>query len=495
MFINTNLSAIQSSRFLAQSNSLLTKALARLSSGNRIVSPEDDAGGLAQSSKLNSQVRRIDALVQNTQNLVSFLQTQDGFLEGVNRSLDRMSEISVLSKDATKSVSDLDAYAEEFSQLQEHIADVYNKKFNGVNLFSDNQFRILTDADGTANNLDAINLASAVGDGNGEYTITLTFTGGMTDDQKNLFYAAANRWQSIITEDVLDSAGVDDLSITVNATAIDGVGGTLGSGGPDTVRGSSPEVTITGTMNFDTADISTLEGDGRLYGVILHEMGHVLGIGTLWGAQSLVTTTADGPQYTGANAVAQYNEIFGTNFSSLPAEDSGGGGTALAHPEEGDNPRTNGGIPAPGLDNELMTGFAEPAGVPTPLSTISIGFLDDLGYTVDYSEADPYSGPGTGQGPGIGPSMGNIGNIKRSIENVARLRAKVGALLGDAQNQTDMLQIEKENLSAAMSRITDTDVASETLQFTKSQILVNFGTAMLSQANVLPQSALRLLGA
>lgn len=496
MFINTNLSALQSSRFLAQSNSLLTKALSRLASGDKITSPEDDAGGLAQSVKLGSQIRRIDALAQNTENLVSFLQTQDGFLKGVNRALDRMSELSVLSKDATKSASDLDVYVQEYTELQEFIVDIYNKKFNDVNLFSDKQFRILTDSGGTAKNLDAINLASAVGKGNGKFTIELNFTGGLTDDQKNLFYAAANRWQSIIKEDVPDSGGVDDVSITVNASSIDGVGGTLGTGGPTTVRSSSPEVTITGSMNFDTDDLPTFEADGRLYGVILHEMGHVLGIGTLWSAQGLTSTSgADGPVYNGTQAVAKYNEIFGTNFTSIPIEDSGGGGTALLHPEEGDNARTIGGVTAPPLDNEVMTGFAEGVGVDTPLSTISIGFLDDLGYSVEYKEADPFSGAGTGTGPGIGPAMTNLENVTGSIQNVANLRAKVGAHLTDAMNQADMLRIEKENLSAAVSRITDTDMATESIQFSKAQILVSSGTAMLSQANVLPRSVLQLLGA
>ncbi len=494
MFLNTNLSAVQSARFLASSNSLLSKALARLSSGNRIVSPEDDAGGLAQSSKMNSQVHRIDALVQNTQNLVSYLQTQEGFLGGVSKALDRMSEIAVLSKDVTKSTSDIDAYTEEYSQLQGYITDVYNKKFNGVNLFSDRQTRLLTDADGNSKDFEAVNLASAVGKGNGEFTIQLNFTGDLTDDQKNLFYAAANRWQSIITEDLVDVGAVDDLSITVNASAIDGVNGTLGSGGPSTWR-SGPETTITGSMNFDTADLPTLEKDGRLYGVILHEMGHVLGIGTLWTTQGLISTSGpDGPVYNGTAAVEQYNEIFNTNFSSVPIEDGGGGGTALAHPEEGDNARTIGGDPAPGLDNEVMTGYAEAADVPMPLSKISIGFLEDLGYAVDYSEADAYSGPGTGSGPGMGPAMGNLDNIKRSVENVAGLRAKVGAMLSDARNQQDSLLIEKENLSAAMSRIRDVDVATETMAFTKAQILVNSGTAMLAQANVIPQNALRLIG-
>ena len=494
MFINTNLSALQSSRFLADSNSLLTKALSRLSSGSRITSPEDDAGGLAQSVKLNSQTRRLDALVQNTGNLISFLQTQEGFLQKVSKALDRMSELSVLAKDATKSSADVSLYTQEFNGLGDFINNVMNKKFNGVNLFSDNTLTVLTDSGGSSKTFSDTNLAAAIGKGNEEYTIDLTFTGGLSDDQKNLFYSAANRWQSIITADVPDSGGVDDLSITVNAAAIDGVGGVLGNAAPTTVRGGSPAVTITGAMNFDTADLDSLESDGRLYGVILHEMGHVLGIGSLWSTQGL-TTTGDGPEYTGAEAVARYNEIFGTSFSTLPTEDGGGAGTAEVHPEEGDAARTIGGIPALGLDNEIMTGFAESAGVASPLSTISIGFLKDLGYTADYLEADPYSGPGTGTGPRQGVGINNVEYVKNSIRDVAALRASVGANISDAMNLNDMLQIEKENLSSAVSRITDTDVAKETIQFSKAQILVNSGTAMLAQANVLPRTVLQLLGA
>src|ERR1043165_4306856 len=106
MVINTNASAQSSARLLAESSSKLSKSLARLSSGSKIVSPEDDAAGSAVSLRFDAQINRIGATSNNVSNAVSFSQTQDGFLGKVGKALDRMSELSVLSQDVTKSDAD-----------------------------------------------------------------------------------------------------------------------------------------------------------------------------------------------------------------------------------------------------------------------------------------------------------------------------------------------------------------------------------------------------
>jgi flagellin len=127
MVINTNTSAQVSSMLLANSSSNLSKSLARLSSGSKIVSPEDDAAGLAVSLKLDAQVNRIGAAVNNVSNAVSFSQTQDGYLQKVQKSLDRMSELSVLSQDTTKTDTDRALYNKEFTQLGSYITDIAGK--------------------------------------------------------------------------------------------------------------------------------------------------------------------------------------------------------------------------------------------------------------------------------------------------------------------------------------------------------------------------------
>ena len=102
------------------------------------------------------------------------------------------------------------------------------------------------------------------------------------------------------------------------------------------------------------------------------------------------------PTYTGpsnSSAVSKYNTLAGTLLTSLPIENDGGSGTALAHPEESDGTRSlslsGGSISVPGLENELMTGWIE--NVHMPLSVITIGFLEDLGWSVNYSKADVFT--------------------------------------------------------------------------------------------------------
>jgi flagellin len=137
MVINTNISAQSSAQLLSQSSSMLSKSLARLSSGSKITSPADDSAGLAVSMKLNAQMKRVDAATNNVGNAVSFNQTQDGYLQKVNDALNRMSELAVLSQDVTKSTGDLALYNQEFKTLGSYITDVATKDFNGVSLFND----------------------------------------------------------------------------------------------------------------------------------------------------------------------------------------------------------------------------------------------------------------------------------------------------------------------------------------------------------------------
>src|SRR5688572_25838252 len=132
MVINTNLAATSSARLLSGSTTMLQKSLARLSSGSKIVSPEDDAAGLAQAIKLDAQISRNKAAQVNVGNATSYAQTQDGFLSKVQKALDRMGELTVLAQDETKTSQDLSNYTLEFVQLQNFISDIGTKKFNDV---------------------------------------------------------------------------------------------------------------------------------------------------------------------------------------------------------------------------------------------------------------------------------------------------------------------------------------------------------------------------
>jgi flagellin len=152
MVINTNISAQSSARLLADSSDKLSKSLARLSSGSKIVSPEDDAAGMAVSMRFDAQVNRVIAANSNVGNAISYSQTQDGFLQKTAKALDRMSELSVLAQDVTKTGSDLSLYDQEFNTLAGYIKDIGTKEVNGVSLFSGQALSVTTDADPTAAN-------------------------------------------------------------------------------------------------------------------------------------------------------------------------------------------------------------------------------------------------------------------------------------------------------------------------------------------------------
>jgi len=144
---------------MKRANSLLTKSLQRLSSGNRIVSPSDDAGGLAVGMKLQSALRRSEAARLNTQNGVSFLQMQDGALKVAGEILDRMAELKSFFNDVSKSQSDREVYNHEFKELQKELMMLKNQKFNGVSLFAttqsdNNPLRIITSEDGLGEHIE-----------------------------------------------------------------------------------------------------------------------------------------------------------------------------------------------------------------------------------------------------------------------------------------------------------------------------------------------------
>jgi hypothetical protein len=211
------------------------------------------------------------------------------------------------------------------------------------------------------------------------FDITINYTGDSA--YQSYFTAAARRWEQVITGDLpnVNSSTygfIDDLLITANVRAIDGPGRILGQAGPDAFRSGSLLPTH-GVMTFDSADLASMASNGTLPYVILHEMGHVLGIGTLWDALGLKS----GFNYTGANGIAAFRQLSGNGGAgSVPLETTGGSGTAGVHWSESV------------FANELMTGFI--GGVPDPLSILTIGALRDLGYTVNYAAADGYTMPG-----------------------------------------------------------------------------------------------------
>lgn len=230
------------------------------------------------------------------------------------------------------------------------------------------------------------------------YNIDLRILTAMTPAQAAAFTSAAARWASIIIGDlpsdhVVSAPGdcfdnspamdevVDDIVIFASLEPIDGPGGILGGASPCWIRDDGA-LTLVGGMSFDSADMGFLETEGIMNAVILHEMGHVLGIGSLWDYVTpslIVGAGTANPYFNGANGIFRFDMDGGTTYpgAPVPVENQGGPGTADGHWRESV------------MGRELMTGYISLTS--NPLSTITVGSLADLGYAVSYTNADPYT--------------------------------------------------------------------------------------------------------
>jgi flagellin len=152
MIINTNIGSSTAARILSNNTSELQKSLRRLSTGSKIASISDDAAGVAVAGKMSAELKRIEASKGNVSNLISFAQTQDGYLEQIGGALNRMSELAMLATDATKSSADRTVYQDEFSALSSFIVGFQSKEFNGISLFNgiDSAAYVGIQGDGTA---------------------------------------------------------------------------------------------------------------------------------------------------------------------------------------------------------------------------------------------------------------------------------------------------------------------------------------------------------
>lgn len=230
------------------------------------------------------------------------------------------------------------------------------------------------------------------------FNLTLRFISTITPEQYTVFEEARARWEGVITGELSNltvsnqllctgapnaTEQIDDVVIFVNLVPIDGPNGVLGSAGPCAIR-TSNGLPIAGVMNFDIADLAAMSANGSLRDVILHEMGHVVGIGSLWNITSPARTllTDEGgaePFFNGVGAVAAFDAAGGAAYAQpkVPVENTGGAGTRDSHWRESV------------LGDELMTGTI--TGLVRPLSAITVASLADMGYTVNAAAADTYT--------------------------------------------------------------------------------------------------------
>jgi hypothetical protein len=219
------------------------------------------------------------------------------------------------------------------------------------------------------------------------FDIRLHFDDAVSTALRDVFEAAARRWERIIVGDLPDvqddGERIDDILIDAAGTDIDGAGGVLAQSSPSAMRDpvaggrNRAGLPYRGFVEIDADDVSALRRNGTLLDVVTHEMAHALGFGTLWEENGLIKSAgSNDPRFTGAVAVGQYDALFNTSASSVPIEGDGAPGTRDSHWREST------------FGDELMTGFVSPGA--DPISRVTVGSLADLGYVVDLTAADAY---------------------------------------------------------------------------------------------------------
>lgn len=235
--------------------------------------------------------------------------------------------------------------------------------------------------------------------------IELRFLSEVSEEDSAAFRDAADRWETLVPPELRDVRAdsldttqciedgptldetIDDLLIFVRVDSIDGSGGVLAEAGPCFIRISPPETIVIGALTADSADIEDQRDAGRLQELLVHEIAHVMGFGTLWSDRGLVADVdTDAPYYTGRQAREAFVEVGGDTFEGqpVPVEATGEEGTALSHWRED------------AFQNELMTGFINAGD--NPLSIVSVGAMGDLLLATNPDAADAYVFPGGATG-------------------------------------------------------------------------------------------------
>ncbi|MDP6903037.1 MAG: flagellin [Verrucomicrobiota bacterium] len=472
MVINTNIEAQRTANNLQASQNRLQKTLSRLSSGSKIVNAADDAAGLAVSSRLESNIRRIGSVLNNLGNAMSLTQTQDGYLKNIDHAMQRMTELAMLAQDNTKQDQDRALYNKEFQQLMDYVLSTRTNDFNGVNLFDGSKVDVVIDPDGNTFPVGGVNLFSSVYDsalkkqswqltGN---TWQTSKSGYVTDvDSQKILYKSGSEaykltsdlwWQGSAWHTSQPTTGTppapDPSAVKVSAGSFIATGSMNGNSGLTNL--TAPPVANSTKFDPNTMTTADLAASGNGF---FEEMPAPPG-----------TATAD---------KIQYSRI--TKGSFLASDPAGNGDLEYQHR----------GAVAKGHYITVDPGSQD---------TDAIAFSSGSTVTTDQDLSDP---PFNADNLG-GVEIATIEGAKASLDVIFKAldqlhldRASLGAIQQRVEFTSGQLITSNQNLTQAKSRITDVDVAAETTEFAKHQILVQSGTQMLRQANSLPQTALELL--
>lgn len=470
LVINTNVSALNAQRTVGKTQDQLSLAIQRLSTGFRINSAADDAAGLAITDRMTAQIRGLNQAVRNANDGVSTLQTADASLQDVTNLLQRARELAVQAANDTNTSSDrLSLNAEAGSIIAELDRLANTVAFNGKKLidgtFSNAQFQI---------------------GANANQTISFSIGNAQTSNQGAKITQGLSVSSTVFT--ALSSAG-----ITVNGVAITGlssltdidqvinaINNKTTETGVTAIKNTQTIVTDTGFTGINAGSSQTLTING---------VSITLTTGNASTASDFATTVNQFANQTGVTVTT------GSTSTVVTFTRTNGGNIDISETTGTTGVGDNVGSSASRIFN---AGFTLSVELNKTLTITTGSNASDLGFTTGVVGT-----AGTGYAEkrvsalNISTASGAndaIQTIDFALTQIGKLRGEIGAVQNRFTSAISSLQVASENISAARSRIRDTDVAKETAELTRNQILLQAGVSVLAQANQLPQIALSLLG-
>jgi len=440
--VNTNIASLNAQRNLANTNQMLNKTLERLSSGLRINRAADDAAGMAVSEKMRTQVRGFSQAIANAQDASNFIATAESGLDQTTQILQRIRELSIQSASDTLVNSDRKKIQVEVNQLIQELDKIAETT----------EFNTRALLDGSLEQAAAQEIATFEIKSNGR----LGGAGAIGD------FLAIGAGNGIVAanEDIIQDAA---FTFTVLMKNGDGNAFTAaGSGVGNVANGAAVAgefvLEVRTSLDDSVAYVDLTDGTGAATTLNLH----TLFAGTLTNA---------------AGGAENLSVTFKPGGAGVPLTADDAGKTTLI--------QLTGARQAVAQDNALTFHVGANEG-----QFLKMGVQDMRAQALRVEGLDLF---GSTDAESRLRAQNAIGVMDQALEYVANVRSRLGAMQNRVEYRIANMQVARENLAAAESRIRDADIAAETANLTKAQILVQAGTAVLTQANISPQSALNLL--
>jgi len=519
MFINTNIASINSQRNLSNTNLLINKSLEKLSSGKRINSAADDASGLAIVEKMMTQLSGLDSAIQNTQDTSALYKIADGALSQVGSMLGRMEELAVRAGNSTLTADDRAIMQMEMTQLQEQIGSISsNTEYNSIKLLNGNLDiqRNVSQTSGTSGSIRVLAAPGTVQSAaNMNFSITTVGSAAVTTGAAASLGGAAAVNQN-------NTININGADVNVSATdTVDTVISKINSQNSRTGvvairdRATNNVSLVTGKLDTDARNVvgaGSAAANGSAIGFLTAGTAATISIGgssQVWSALGFTGALAN-YSASGTNAAGTLSGVAMTGQgNTLTMQNAGSKAYGLQVGVDIFNGAQGGYIlnsvsaasainhqSAVGNSADMLFNNSRALNVQTGAnygqnSTFALASFDATGIGGGASAAiSSLSGVDISTAAGASSALKVI---QKAVSDVSSSRASIGSIMNRLDYTDKTLQVQRENMLSAKSKIMDTDFAAQMTELTKQQLLMNSGIAMLAQANSSSQSVLGLL--